>query len=159
MQQRHLEGLAGTMLQILRTLFHFGRTAVVQLVELTVGGWEVHEWDGGAPRQADKESERWGGEKQFTTFKLAICFAKIDCTEEKQEVSKCCGICLCPYLVVLIVALYTSVPVGAQTSLCKEHIEDDEARRRRGAPQVPKRNCFPSFIIEDERFRSALNGP
>lgn len=74
-QQRHLEGLAGTMLQILQTLFHFGRTAVVQLVELTVGGWEVHEWMGG-PHDRQTKKARGGGEKRFTTFKLAICFAK-----------------------------------------------------------------------------------
>lgn len=103
-QQRHLEGLAGTLLQILETLCNFGHTAVVQLVELTVGGWEVHEWMRRAPWQADKESKRWGREG-IHHVQIGHLLCKLNCTEEKQEVSKCCGICLCPYLVVLIVAL------------------------------------------------------
>lgn len=72
-QQHHLEGLAGTLLQILETLCHFGHTAVVQLVELTVGGWEVHEWMRRAPWQADKESKRWGRE---VIHRVQIVFAK-----------------------------------------------------------------------------------
>lgn len=42
-QQRHLEGLATAPLQNLRALSPIDPTAVVQLVKLTVGGWEVHE--------------------------------------------------------------------------------------------------------------------
>lgn len=40
-QQGHLEGLTGACLQDLQVLRPFDRTAVVQLVKLTVGGWEV----------------------------------------------------------------------------------------------------------------------
>lgn len=103
-----------------------------------MGGARV---DGGAPRQADKESERWGREV-IHHVQIGHLLCKTDSMEEKQEVGKCCGICSCPYLVVLIVALYASVPVVAQTSLCKEHIAD-EAPQRRGALQVhqfPKQN-------------------
>lgn len=86
-----------------------------------MGGARV---DGGAPRQADKESERWGREA-IHHVQIGHLLCKIDGVEEQQEVTKCYGICLCPYLVVLIVALYTRVPVGAQTSLCTEHNEEE----------------------------------
>lgn len=101
-QQRHLEVLAGTPLQNLRALCPLGHTAVVQLVELTVGGWKAHAGMGGPIDEGQRKRE--GGEV-IHHIQIGHLLCKIIVRMEgTQEVSNCFGICLCPYLVLLVVA-------------------------------------------------------
>ncbi len=107
-QPGHLESLTGTRLQELRTLSPIGLTAVVQLVKLTEGGWEMFECGGAIDREQRKREH--GSDSPLSNWPSASYNQPYGGEESG----------LCSYLICLIVTFQTRILVVIQTSLCSD---------------------------------------